>query len=268
MKKFKKLSVVALLSAGAVLATACSQGTNDNKSQTSVQSGQKEDTSAAGVLNAAIENLYKEKSYEIHTLKNINFTGSANGQTVKKDIQEKNTQLVLNEQNLSKFTREVDQQKLEVYSNATEQYALSFAGNWAKSKFPKTREKIVPLDLANLNSIVKYNKDLTITEDNKSYTISFKPANLKEWISTKYPDATDSNFEKYEVSVKIDKESKRLISIEHAVKGSYQHKNLPQPLNDDYVLKSEFKNYGNVAAFSIPEEAKNAQEITINLPKE
>lgn len=262
MKNIKKLSLITLLSASAVLTVACSQGAGSNSATQQTETKKEEKKTASEILNAAVENLKNEKSYEVSAEK----TGIDGLTEHSTKTHEKTTAIVNKEAKIAKEfteTKRLDKGKtssVEQWYTESENYRLinsSTGSMWWKSKInTESKEFYTSRHVFPLIRIAKYNKDLNLTEDSTSYTIDFTPNDLKDFVGEK--NANTAVLEKYSVKVKIEKNNFRILTVEVTEKGKIKLEQTEMVA--DYTEKAEFKNYGNLVPLTLPEAAKSARE--------
>lgn len=281
MKNIKKLTLVTLLSTGVIFTTACSQGSNTNTdSQSTTQTEQKEVNSltkenASKVILDKLENLASiqvetNKESEIFFVNSPFPVGSIEISNISHFfIKEGNQHKIEDKQKIKqgdKLSKESINIQLMKDGNM---YLKHFARDgWMKY----TNFKSTPTDteLENIKTYLKYNKDFEIKDEAEFYVLTLKPSNLNEWTEFLKQNGLSNlvSVENFEATFKIDKKSFLPSQVEITNKGKEIINDIssgtPTPKEKPYSIKakSEFKNFNSVAPIEIPEEAKNAQEIT------
>lgn len=112
-----------------------------------------------------------------------------------------------------------------------------------------------------LRNIAKYNKDITLTEDETTYTLEFKPQNLDEFKHIYYESASPSVIEKstlefYAVKVTINKNDFLPLKEEIEFKKIEYAEDSEVLSNSYYKENIEYKNYNSVSSIELPADVK------------
>lgn len=260
MKNIKKLTLVTLLSAGVIFTTACSQVANQT---TEKKAEQKQETKLSNeeILKKSIEAVKNLKSYEGTMEENSYIAPETMPEPSPAPLKSKHAYII---------------DKLSYRSESSDGYAQYLVDNyvyrksnntWVKwSLTPERLENVKKqaLTLYNIETVLNFKKDYTVTETDTTYVIEFKPTDLKELTKIYYADSSattkeNSSVEIYYDKITLDKKSFLPLSSEN------EFKSVSLPEGDQVKIKryskgkTTYSNFNSVPAITLPEEAKNAQ---------
>lgn len=249
MNKLKKKSFFILFIALSLIISACSTGSK------------KEKLSNQEIINKAIKNFKNASSFEkvtsgsgYNTLKD-NPSPSPSDYTIESVFIKEPLSYKLVDKSGELTSSYYFKDGVE-YSNKSK----NNSSDW-EEKTDSTKSESYFYNTFHLNNMLKYNKDITLTQDEKSYTLEFKPQNLEEFKQTYYTSASQnvkekSNLEIYSVKINIDKNKFLPLSEEIEVKKIEYADSSEIFTHSHYKEKIEYKNYNSLSQIELPADVK------------
>lgn len=258
MKNIKKLSLITLLSAGAIFTVACSQGGGNNQSAetTTTQTTQAKPVvklTKEDALTKTIEFFNKVESYKL--VRTVSGTVKHPNLPPQNGKLEESSEFNLIKNPLQAYIVENSNQRGNAKGYIKDNTLYNFAekeNKWTKSPIQDT-SGVGSGNLSMIQEIAAYNKDFTFAEEGDFYKVTFKPTNLDDWNNhTKKMNANYISTEAPSAVITIDKYTGLPHKVEAKV--NYNEGNF----NFDTTVNLEYKDYNSVKPFELPEEAKNA----------
>ncbi|MDO4814583.1 MAG: hypothetical protein Q3988_05740 [Gemella sp.] len=208
--------------------------------------------------------------------KSLNFLKHNNSyEIISEETSEKNKQNVKNTytfSNKSFVYRQISENpdyKTEQYIKDGISYVKNAKGEWYRDN--NDRQFIEHIeDLKILSTLDK--KDVTIQEDDSTYTLNFKPVDMESFEKTIFANTPQIIFEKtkieeYWATLKIDKKTMKPTHFENKIKADVHSKLLDENNKEiefsfinDSTKKSDFK-FDSIPTVELPKEAESAKKI-------